>query len=204
MTMESLDPRINRLKSKGEWDDEISKKALDQFETYEVFLQMRDSRPFEHVGIMHAPNEEMALIFGKEQYSRRYTCTGIFVVRTDNVKSTKYSENEENIYDLMDLHGTTEGEDSFEIFHLKKRGKQHTHMGSVQAGDYEGALSVAANTYNTGNPVYNVWVVKTQDILSIPVEDRIIWETLPEKKFRDAIAYKAGDKIKEFKERNLS
>jgi len=200
--MESLDPRINRLKSKAEWDEEIQKSAMDQFETYEVFIQIRENRPYEHVGIMHAPNEEMALIFGKEQYSRRYTCTGIFVVRTDHVKITAFSENEENIYEHMDLNGIQDGGESFEIFHLKKRGKQHIHVGKVEAGDYEGALSVSANLYNIGTPVYNVWVVKTSDILSIPPEDKMIWDTLPEKKFRDAMAYKAGDKIKEFKERN--
>jgi ring-1,2-phenylacetyl-CoA epoxidase subunit PaaB len=200
--MESLDPRINRLESKGIWEDELRKEGMDQFETYEVFLQLRENRPFEHVGIMHAPNEELALIFGKEQYSRRYTCTGIFVVRTDNVKVTRYTENEENVYENVDLHPYEGGNESFEIFHLKKRGKQHTHMGTVQARDYEDALAAAYKEFYSGSPVYNIWVVRSEHILSIEPEDKVIWNTLPEKKFRDAIAYKAGDKIKEFKERN--
>jgi ring-1,2-phenylacetyl-CoA epoxidase subunit PaaB len=30
-------------------------------------------------------------------------------------------------------------------------------------------------------------------------EDQIIWSTLPEKKHRDVISYRAGDKLKAFK-----
>jgi len=203
MRMESLDPRINRLKSKGEWDNEIRKSRLDQLETYEVFLRLKDNRPFEHVGVMHAPNEEMALILAKEQYSRRYTCTGIFVARTDHVMVTDLTENDQNIYDQIEDTPSQEGEILFEIFHLKKRGKQHIHMGSVKASNYENALSQAKETMNEGSAIYNVWVIRNEDIVSTSDEDKDIWDTLPEKIFRDAIAYKAGDKIKEFKARKL-
>ena len=42
--------------------------------------------------------------------------------------------------------------------------------------------------------------MKTDDIFSSDEEDADIWDTLKEKKYRDAIDYKAVAKIKAFKE----
>ena len=38
---------------------------LDQFETYQTFVQVKENKPFEHAGIVHAPNEEMAFLLPK-------------------------------------------------------------------------------------------------------------------------------------------
>ena len=46
--------------------------------------------------------------------------------------------------------------------------------------------------------MYNVWAVKRSDIRFTSEEDRDLWLTLPEKKFRDAANYKGGDKLKQF------
>ena len=147
--MESLDPRINRLKSKGEWDKDFSQRPMEQFETYEVFLQLKESRPFEHVGIMHAPGDELALVFAKEQFSRRYTCSGLFVARTDHVKVTGFTDDMQNIYENI-AGDAGEEKEPFEVFHLRKRGKQHVHVGSVLAEDHEDAILHARDELNTG------------------------------------------------------
>jgi len=83
---------------------------------------------------------------------------------------------------------------------LAKRGKQHKYEGSVVAKDYEDALAQAKEDFQSDKPVFNIWVVKSEHILASDEEDRDIWDTLKEKKYRDAIDYKAGDKIKAFKE----
>lgn len=80
--MASLDPRINRvslLESINELD------ALDQWQTYEVFHQKSRGEHHVHVGIVHAPSPEMALVFAKEQYARRQKCAGLWVVKTDDI-----------------------------------------------------------------------------------------------------------------------
>jgi ring-1,2-phenylacetyl-CoA epoxidase subunit PaaB len=199
--MKSLDPRVNRL---PEVPGELSPKApLDQFGTFEVFTQLRENKPFIHTGAVHAPNEEMAFIFAKEQFSRRQTCTGLFVVDTRNIYTTGYTENDQNVYSSVAEQADTSGtEELYEVFHLMRRGKQHEHIGSVEAHGYQHALSLARPEFIDGKPVYNVWVVKRSDILFNDDEDQIIWNTLPEKQFREAIAYKAGDKLKAFKEQN--
>lgn len=200
--MKSLDPRVNRLELFTA-DSPLSPKApLDQFGTYEVFLQLKEGKQYQHVGIVHAPSCELAYVFAKEQYSRRLLCSGIFVVDTRDVFVTAFTEGDENIYASISEEFPSGGEtEEYEFFHLAKRGKQHGHIGSVEARSYQEALSLAKSEFIDGKPVYNVWVVKTNDILFTSDEDKMIWDTLPEKKFRDAIAYKAADKIKEYKER---
>jgi ring-1,2-phenylacetyl-CoA epoxidase subunit PaaB len=81
-----------------------------------------------------------------------------------------------------------------------KRGKQHKYVGSVDAsGDYD-ALLKAREQFGGSQVVYNVWIVPSDLVLRSDEESKEIWNTLPEKTFRDAISYKAGEKLKKFKE----
>jgi ring-1,2-phenylacetyl-CoA epoxidase subunit PaaB len=101
--IESLDPRITR-----EEIDENSVfsdlKELDQFETYEVFHQKKRGQQHSHVGIVHAPNAEMALLYAKEQFARRGQTCNLWVVKTQHVFATDYDDSdifettEEKIY----------------------------------------------------------------------------------------------------------
>jgi len=128
--MKSLDPRITRLKLPEKWDNEINKSPLDQFGTWEVFHQRKEGIPYTYVGPVHAPNQDMAFLFAKEQYSRRYTCSGLWIVNTQNIFVTEYTDSEKNIYDKFTGKGIPDsaaGSEQFEIFHLNKRGKQHVH-----------------------------------------------------------------------------
>ena len=177
------------------------KEILDQFETYEAFVQVKDNKPFEHVGPVHAPNEEMAFLFAKEQYSRRgMFCNALCVVKTENIKASDFTDNSIDIYDTLTQEPSGVERESFEVFHLMKRGKQHKYAGNVVARDYEDAMAAAKKLYQSAKPVFNLWIVKSEDILASDEEDRDIWETLKEKKYRDAIDYKAQDRIKAFKE----
>jgi ring-1,2-phenylacetyl-CoA epoxidase subunit PaaB len=198
--MKSLDPRVNRLNiPEGTL---VPKVALDQFGTYEVFVEIKEGKGYRHEGIVHAPNIDMAYLFAKEQFSRRFMCSGIFVVETRNVFVTALTEDKDNIYShISDTYPEDGNEEQYEIFNLLKRGKQHQHIGSVPAKNHQQALALAKPNFINGDPVYNVWVVKTSDILFTNEEDKIMWDTLPDKKFRDASDYRAADKIKEFKER---
>ena len=203
MALKALDPRVNRLGIPEKWEQPMSqRKELDQFETYEVFVQVKEGKDFGHEGIVHAPNEEMAFLFAKEQYTRRgMFCNSICVVKTEKVKVTDFTDDARNIYDTVSQKPSDEGVETFEIFHLLKRGKQHKHVGSVLANDYDDALAHAKQDFAGGKPVLNVWVVKTSDLLFTDEETRDIWDTLKEKQYREAIDYRAADKIKAFKEK---
>ncbi len=208
MKLQSLDPRINRLGIE-EQATEFNNSSLDQGETYEAFVQVKEGKPYEHVGIIHATNESMAMLFAKEQYSRRgNTCTGLWVVKTQHIQVSEYIDNNQNIYDKLQQNITSYQNsnpfESYEVFHLKKRGKQHIHAGTVQATQYEDAFQQATFTLNDKTPLLNVWIIRSADIFRTSSTDGDIWDTLPEKKYREAMAYKAGDKLKKFKENNLN
>jgi ring-1,2-phenylacetyl-CoA epoxidase subunit PaaB len=89
--IKSLDPRIAREQITE--DNTISPLApMDNWETYEVFHQKKRGDQHMHVGIVHAPNEEMALIFGKDQFGRRGVTANIWVVKSSNVFATEYED----------------------------------------------------------------------------------------------------------------
>lgn len=204
--MHSLDPRINRWSLQPSDQKDYGNPPLDQLPTYEVFLQLKEGKAFEHVGIVHAATSDMAFIFAKEQFSRRYTCTGMWVVATDLVWVSDYMDMEDNIYDRIDQQSTgksTESkEEAYHVFHLSKRGKQHKHVGQVLAKNLQQALQNAKNQFDTGKAILNVWLIKVEDIQSTSTEDRAIWSTLREKTHREVISYRAGDKLEAFKKQS--
>ncbi len=201
--MDSLDPRIQRLNF-PKWEKDLEKNHLDQLETYEVFVQTKEGKPYQHEGVVHASNSDMAFLFAKEQFGRRYTCTGMWIARSSDVSVSQTTEADKSVYDFVEASANSDQLESCEVFHLYKRGKQHRHVGAVQAANYEHALSESKKTIDEQKTVYNVWVIKSSDLLKSAEEDKVIWSTLPEKQFRDAIAYKGADKIKEFKEKQAN
>lgn len=198
--MNSLDPRINRF-GLNENPEEVKKDELDQFETYQVFVQLKEGKPLNTAGIVHAPDLEMAFVLAKEQFSRRFTCSGLAVVRTDKVHVSGYTDGDTSAYETIDPAPSGEGEEeAYQVFHLQKRGKQHVHVGPVMAHNPEEAFAEAKKQFGD-EKVFNIWVITTSDFRFSSEDEKIIWSTLDEKGFRDAIAYKAADKIKAFKER---
>lgn len=79
--MKSLDPRVNRV----ELPDEVKIAENEYWCTYEVFTQVKRGKHHQHVGAVHAPDPEIALVFAKEQYGRRNTCVNMWVVKSSDV-----------------------------------------------------------------------------------------------------------------------
>ena len=219
----SHDPRMNRLGLPDAPATAAAKGALDQFGTYEVFHQKKEGAPFVYVGPVHAPEADVAFLFAKEQYSRRFACTGLWVVPTAAITVTEYVGDQESAYDTLPLltnqeaaatpaagsryiddtpaeeAAYTAGEEDYDIFHLKKRGKAHQHVGKVRANSPAQALQAAKAVFGEQRPVVNVWAARSADFLRSDDEDRDIWATTPDKKYRDAISYKVQDRIERFK-----
>src|SRR5688500_4192734 len=99
----SLDPRMNRLGLPDAPATPAAKGALDQFGTYEVFHQKKEGAPVVYVGPVHAPEADVALLFAKEQYSRRFPCPGRWVVPTAAIKVTDYVGDQESACDTLPL-----------------------------------------------------------------------------------------------------
>jgi ring-1,2-phenylacetyl-CoA epoxidase subunit PaaB len=85
-TILSLDPRVTRMNLDAEQSAPAEPKpALDQFQTFEVFHQVKTGAHHTHVGCVHAPSPELALLLAKEQYGRRGQTTNLWVVNTRDV-----------------------------------------------------------------------------------------------------------------------
>lgn len=78
----SLDPRIARLELP---QGESIVKPDEYWGTFEVFLQEKRGKFHQHVGSVHAPDQEMALVFAKEQFARRGKCVNMWVVKTTDI-----------------------------------------------------------------------------------------------------------------------
>jgi ring-1,2-phenylacetyl-CoA epoxidase subunit PaaB len=180
--------------------DEV-KAPLDQFGTYEVFVQPKEGKPFQHEGAVHAPDLEMAYLLAKETFTRRFTCISLYVADTRDVTVSPLTEGDQSVYAW--IADAPAGERSFEIYHLLKRGKQHLHAGTVLASNATEAMGVARHTLQP-RLVYNVWVIPTERIRFTHPEEQDLWTTLPEKKFRDATDYRGGDKLKQYLERSTT
>ncbi|WP_331970898.1 phenylacetic acid degradation b [Ohtaekwangia sp.] len=196
---------MNRLPAVGQAGIIVPKAALDQFGTFEVFVQPKEGKPFQHEGAVHAPDLELAYVLAKEAFTRRFTCTSLYVVDTRQVYISPTTEGDTNVYTLIkDIPASQKTKTSFEIYHLLKRGKQHVHAGTVEAATPAEAMAIARQKFATDKVVYNIWAIRTSDIRFTSPEEKDLWNTLPEKKFRDASDYKGGDKLKSFLERSTS
>jgi ring-1,2-phenylacetyl-CoA epoxidase subunit PaaB len=176
----------------------LPKRPLDQFGTFEVFVQPKEGKPFQHEGIVHAPDPEMAFILAKEAFTRRFTCNSLYVAETSRIFVSPMAEGTQSVYDLIEENVDSDGQnESYEIYHLLRRGKQHIHAGTVQAANPQHAMAMAKKK-SGGKTVLNIWTLRTADIRFTAPEEMDLWHTLPEKKFRDASAYKGGDRLKEY------
>jgi ring-1,2-phenylacetyl-CoA epoxidase subunit PaaB len=91
---------------------------------------------------------------------------------------------------------------TWEVFHQEKRGKQAVHCGIVHAPSPDLALLLAKEQYARRGKTANLWVVKTSDVFTFKSEDEDIFETVPEKTFRDPGFYKVRDRIEKYRLEN--
>jgi ring-1,2-phenylacetyl-CoA epoxidase subunit PaaB len=94
-TITSLDPRITRASIPAEQEQQfVPKETLDQFQTFEVFVQSKTGGHHAHVGSVHAPTPEMAMSYAKEQYGRRGQTLNIWIVETLNIHVLDQSDSD--------------------------------------------------------------------------------------------------------------
>jgi len=91
---------------------------------------------------------------------------------------------------------------TWEVFHQEKRGKQAGHVGIVHASTPELALMMAKEVFGRRGKTTNLWVVKTSDVYTFSSEDEDMFETVPEKIYREPGTYKVRDRIEKFQLEN--
>jgi len=111
-----------------------------------------------------------------------------------------------NRLDLQNAAGQPVAQDenwpTWEVFHQKKRGEHHIHVGIVHAADEQLALLFAKEQYGRRLKCANIWVIKSSNVFSLGYDDEDMFETTPDKIYREATGYKVRDKINAFKKSN--
>jgi ring-1,2-phenylacetyl-CoA epoxidase subunit PaaB len=100
-----------------------------------------------------------------------------------------------------DILNTMENWQTFEVFHQKKKGDQHVHVGIVHAPNAEMALVLAKEQFGRRGQTANLWIVKSAEVYSTSYDDSDFFATTPEKLHREAGLYKVREKIAEFKQK---
>ena len=68
--------------------------ADSQWRVFEVFHQQSRGDPHIHVGSVHAPDAESALLAAKEQFGRRQACVNLWVVPVEAITATTYENSD--------------------------------------------------------------------------------------------------------------
>jgi ring-1,2-phenylacetyl-CoA epoxidase subunit PaaB len=92
----SLDPRVTQLAIQDDGTTTIVQDG-ENWNAFAVFHQEKRGKHHEHVGIVHAPNAELALIFAKEQYARRKRCVNMWVVKCTDILA--FDTKDEDIFE---------------------------------------------------------------------------------------------------------
>jgi ring-1,2-phenylacetyl-CoA epoxidase subunit PaaB len=65
-----------------------------QWDLWEVFVQYKTGRPHEHVGSLHAPDAEIAIMNARDVFARRDHPESIWVVPAVTISATRKEEND--------------------------------------------------------------------------------------------------------------
>ncbi|MCS6990487.1 MAG: hypothetical protein NZL95_01325 [Chitinophagales bacterium] len=118
----SVDPRLQRVQRHATEFHLLEQP--EEWQTFEVFHQRRRGEHHVHVGSVHAPDAEMALVFAKEQFARRQQCASLWVVASAHIHSLGY-QNE-------DMFATTTEKTYREASGYRLRHKIQAYKQSVQ------------------------------------------------------------------------
>ena len=123
MNHQSLDPRVKRLKlnSGGE---PVTVQEGENWNVFEVFHQEKRGAHHEHVGCVHAPNAQLALVFAKEQFARRKKCVNLWVVRSADILS--FGTEDEDMF-ANNLDKTYRDASGFKVMEKINKFKKSAH-----------------------------------------------------------------------------
>jgi ring-1,2-phenylacetyl-CoA epoxidase subunit PaaB len=63
-----------------------------QWSIWEVFHQQSRGDAHVHVGSVHAPDPDSAILMAKEQFARRQACVNLWVVPAEAITATTYED----------------------------------------------------------------------------------------------------------------
>jgi ring-1,2-phenylacetyl-CoA epoxidase subunit PaaB len=117
-----------------------------QWPVFEVFHQQARGEPHVHVGSVHAPDAEMALLLAKEQYSRRQACVNLWVVPTTAITATAYEDADMFLHELDKSYRESWGYKTPRTVHVRDMGSPSGTGGVGRPGGTGGPSADDATT----------------------------------------------------------
>ncbi|MEO8167137.1 MAG: 1,2-phenylacetyl-CoA epoxidase subunit B [bacterium] len=83
---------------------------------------------------------------------------------------------------------------TYEVFHQKKKGDPHIHVGSVHAPDPQVALQYARDQFARRLNCVSLWVVNSKDVTATDYQDERFFASTVDKSYRDPKDFDAPSK----------
>jgi len=157
-----------------------------QWPRYEVFHQEAPDEPHRHVGSVHAPDAEIALLNARDVFVRRPECSSLWVAPAGAIAGGTAQE----LAGGAVTAPATIGEPAeFLVFaKLDDRGTL-THLGQVQASSSVQALEQAAQACGDQPPLV-LWVVPTAQLTPSEADQaELLFAPALDKPYRDQAFY---------------
>ncbi len=100
--------------------------ADTEWPVWEVFQQDKRGEHHKHVGSLHAPDPELALVLAKESFARRGECVNLWVARATDIFATAYEDADVFQHTTDKMYREPGG------FHGLRKGKIHGHDATAE------------------------------------------------------------------------
>jgi ring-1,2-phenylacetyl-CoA epoxidase subunit PaaB len=160
-----------------------------QWPRFEVFIQEKEGQPHKHVGSVHAPDPEMALLNARDVYTRRPSCLSLWVI-PDTAIFAKTAQ-ELHSPSWFDEPPPKEAQPrQFYLFHKPHTSGTLLFAGEVQAASAAQALQVALEASPRFPPPFAWWVCPAERVFRSKAEDAgPLFEPAHSKPFRHQSYY---------------
>jgi len=169
-----------------------------QWPRFEVFLIEEDEKPAEHVGSVHAPDAEMALLNARDVFVRRPRCRQLWVAPSSKVLFRTAQE----LKDATTPPGNQlEEPQPYLVFSKPNHREPLTLSKCLSAGSAETALrSVLAGGYGADYPLWAI--VSEADLTrSDPEESESFFEPAESKQYKMHADFPTGQLMKEVRQK---
>lgn len=165
-----------------------------QWPRFEVFLIEEDGKPAEHVGSVHAPDSEIALMNARDVFVRRPRCRQLWVAPSSHVLFRTAEELEQT-----QPQGGGTSEQHFLVFAKPNHREPLALWECVSATSAENALSLATNQARDGV----MWAVVPEARLtrSAPEQIEAFFQPAETKHYKMQSSFPTGRQMKEVRQK---
>jgi ring-1,2-phenylacetyl-CoA epoxidase subunit PaaB len=170
-----------------------------QWPRFAVFQQAAEGEPHQHVGSVHAPDAEMALLNARDVFVRRPQCLSLWVVPAEKIFAKTAQELVEKAC-LEETVGQVQAErEPYYVFQKLEQRGTHSYVGVVKAQTPAQALRLALDTF-TEHTALVWWVFPARLVTQSSAEDKESWfDPAVDKLYKQPTSYRTSSQMHQIK-----